>query len=1619
MPLSSVLQQFSAWRPWSALMRRSAWRRWSASAEWSALPAPLCERLWAVVQRQRRLALAQAAGETLVLAAGLLIALMVIDAGLHPLPEARRMLWWFGVGLSAAFFSWRAFRPLLARAVPASAAALIDQLDAGRDELIGAAVQFACLPPTPGNSAWMVHRTMALASQRADACQPRRVISSLRARRALLLAAGLVAALAVLAATPRPRPWLMRALSPWTAAVRPSAVSIAVAPGDQVLAQGAAVVIAADVATDPGAATLRLVWADGSRELLPMTRVEVGRYRQQLAAVPLDGTYQVLSGDAESAEFSLRTIAHPQVRKLSLRILPPAYTGLAARMVEGGDAEVLSGSRVQLAGELAGEPVLAAALVAAAPGPEHSSGTDRQFALTLDDSRPQHFRLDLQPTASLAYGLRFTGASGQVAEPPQRWQLSVIADRPPSIDATALVADAGASGNAINRNAADGAMALLVDLHQRFVVRVQAADDVALREVTLEIAGARGQRRTPVALPRAGATAMDAQVTLTIDDYAAMPGDELSVSAEAIDSGGQRTTAPMLRFTVADAAGSAAATCSARWQMLQRRWTAVVAGWPALARGWQEVARNLRPGDPAQADAARLLSARLDAWHREVQTLADGFGRAAAAAAAAASTASDTSPGAAALGSWSSALNAWSTSVSAWDAARREQDAAALLVAANPAATAAQITAVRAVAAIAADSTAELTAWTAPIAPAAAWMQAQELLARARALRLRVAQVAAAARGTLAWAGDPAVGADIDAAMVRLSDEGDPVAQLAELAARAAQLPGLARACALTLGVAVPPPNPEPAAMIAPPTIALMDRWQRDATAQCAAFLNALSAWPVPRPAAWPEDALAQLAPRLMPMLRSHPAQDAQAAQDTQAAEGARVAAMTRGWAAWAQTHASCSGAAALAKAAAPDASLAERAAWLAAARALLSQAGMPPAELSLLSGTTLADEAALSAAQTAVNSVAAWATVAAQVKAVALHTRAAAAARVAQVHERAAVAALRAGRVLEAARQSDLAAADSARVGVPRAEWAGLLAQASVSATVVLSTLHRAIAADFTANPGSPALAQQAALVLGMVAETQGDDGRLALAGELRRSPAPRSAAENAALGVRFAATLTQPDSDDRRRRLTAWRRLADGGREELARQLATVAGVRVPAAERQQAAERLAAAMLAQLQAAPPTEGAELAARLRALVAVDAPRRLDAVAPRRMEAATSLPAWLVPEVLALAERATHGATAEVLPAWWAIGRRLADAELLPLMRRARANDAATPIARRDGLFVAQWRAQLLRALDDGARTLMAAQPSALSTASALATAAAATGDQRVDQTLADRVTTLAIAMPAALAAADAAQAAQAQLRLVQAAARAAAVGDVAVAEAAVTAAMQLETNRAELALATVQALLVDHPGPLAVARALPAALSLADTTRALIAATDPVTPVLIERLAAALSASTRARALLPAAGDAVLEELGRVAVAEQALPAAIGIASDPAAERALAQAALALLNDPSDADAGSAVIALIDRAAALPVGATLAAAPAPAGSGSGSGSGAGGTPTSAPGPAGGPLLPESFGDSAARAEVTQAPWLRADGGVPSLGTPHLEAFPPDSQAAIRAYRRRLGAER
>jgi hypothetical protein len=416
---------------------------------------------------------------TLVMALAALLALVLIDARLSPLPLALRWtltISWFAIAAGTALVAW-----LLPMRRPLELLKIARWLEIRHpelDERISTAMELSGSGGGGVSQSLLAELSRAALSDLAG-IDPRTEISMRRARRWLVPALGLLAGwVALFGFAPD---WtarhVVRALSP-NSRLGNAAESLTVEPGSVELIEGDALRVVARFASPPVVQpeiVLRL--ADGGSLVEPM-RGEEGSHIYQLDKVTAGFDYEVRAGRATSDRFRVSVWPRPRLADSRLRLVFPAYTGLAAREQSVADGlTAVAGTRITLSATL-NTPVSGARFeLDGKPGEpvrlEHSAaGGSLDCGWTLD----QPGRVEALLTLSHRLGRDFEAA---------RFNVETLGDSVPEVKWTRPTAKE-----------------LKVRPDEVLDLVYQATDDFGIGMVTMEVNPGQGkQAALPQALP--------------------------------------------------------------------------------------------------------------------------------------------------------------------------------------------------------------------------------------------------------------------------------------------------------------------------------------------------------------------------------------------------------------------------------------------------------------------------------------------------------------------------------------------------------------------------------------------------------------------------------------------------------------------------------------------------------------------------------------------------------------------------------------------------------------------------------------------------------------------------------------------------------------------------------------------------------------------------------------------------------------------------------------------------------------------------------------------------------------------------------------------------------------
>ena len=216
-----------------------------------------------------------------------------------------------------------------------------------------------------------------------------------------------------------------RLLAPRTEFEQPAPFQFDVRPGNAQLVRGDSLrVTIRATGTVPKTATLLLRPAETeSPRRVAIEADSMGTYRHTVPNVRRSLRYRVAASPVRTEWYTVEVSQRPVVRRLQLRVSPPAYTDRPARELAPnvGAVTALPGTEVTVSAALGGAPVTDAML-------DFEKGPAQSLTVT-DDSATGRFRLRREDT----YALRLESAGGIPNHDPIRYEVDLQTDARPSV----------------------------------------------------------------------------------------------------------------------------------------------------------------------------------------------------------------------------------------------------------------------------------------------------------------------------------------------------------------------------------------------------------------------------------------------------------------------------------------------------------------------------------------------------------------------------------------------------------------------------------------------------------------------------------------------------------------------------------------------------------------------------------------------------------------------------------------------------------------------------------------------------------------------------------------------------------------------------------------------------------------------------------------------------------------------------------------------------------------------------------------------------------------------------------------------------------------------------------
>ncbi len=560
------------------------------------LPSIIAERLRRYERGRKMVQFLRGLAEVLlVFCAGLLL-VALLEWLFKPPYSGRRWLSALNYAAVAGLFVYRVLWPLARRRSLREVAASFEAAADGQfRERVLSAVEMAGTAPEsqPGVSAWMMQRTIALAAEEIGAANTSGLLNHRPATWAWRNTGFALLGLALACLWPGFAGRLWLAVNPYASTAALSGIQLTVRPGNWRVNQGARLEITASGPKLPEEAKTVIHWDDGFKETVPMSRSGSNEFSLALNSISQGFRYSVQAADAESMLYAVKVDAPPRLAHAQILVQPPAYTHWTERVVEGGSAEFLLGSRVRLLLEAADEKVAEAEwLPDQAPSRKFRTEGGRQV-------------LELQPTNVLTYQVKLTGANKLQSVTPQKFTLRPIVDSPPVARLSAVGTEPG-----------------MVQHDEVLPLQANSSDDVGLKSVDL-IALSRDAEAAvkPLYAFRQGIPSreLNTPIHYNLSDLRLATGDEVQLQVVATDLRDQTTRSEPLSFTIGGADKALEAQLALRLKALASRLGAQIDDLQQTRSSWLSIARNYREEDAtAQRPALTVLKSRFNEFGLEM-----------------------------------------------------------------------------------------------------------------------------------------------------------------------------------------------------------------------------------------------------------------------------------------------------------------------------------------------------------------------------------------------------------------------------------------------------------------------------------------------------------------------------------------------------------------------------------------------------------------------------------------------------------------------------------------------------------------------------------------------------------------------------------------------------------------------------------------------------------------------------------------------------------------------------------------------------------------------------------------------------------------------------------------
>lgn len=549
---------------------------------------------------RRSLSFLRGVAEAALVFCGGLLAVVLIEWLFKTQQGTRIALSLANLLLAFGWFVWRAAWPAL-RSRPLQAIA--EDFERAFQGRFNERILFAvtCQPQENqfGTSAWMAQQTISLAAKEVESVKPLQALDRTPVKRAWVWTAALATVLCLACIFPSVRGRLALAISPQASSAVLSRIQLAVAPGNLRIRQGTPVEVTATTSEPVDQARVLVTWDDGFRETVPMFASGTNRYSLTLGALAQGFKYQVEADDAQSPAYAVHVDLPPRISRMQVEVQPPSYSMRPNSILEGGNADFLSGSTVRLILETTGESVTTAEWI---PDAEPPGKLQRQGPL---------LKLDTQPTNSLAYQVRLVGANGLQSEPSRKWQWRMLPDLLPAVRLQSAASES---------RMVEGSEVLRFD--------ADATDDVGLKSVDLLILHRDNEAQSRKLLGAGSSNAVTplrnfkTGFNFNLADLQVATGEAVQFQLAATDLKGQVNQTDPVSVVAGSVQKTLQAQLAARIKRLISGLDTQLDQLQQTRASWLSLARNYRPGDAqAHQPAVTLLRSRLNEFSREIAAI--------------------------------------------------------------------------------------------------------------------------------------------------------------------------------------------------------------------------------------------------------------------------------------------------------------------------------------------------------------------------------------------------------------------------------------------------------------------------------------------------------------------------------------------------------------------------------------------------------------------------------------------------------------------------------------------------------------------------------------------------------------------------------------------------------------------------------------------------------------------------------------------------------------------------------------------------------------------------------------------------------------------------------------